>query len=66
MILAIVIAIIVMMFSSRSIGAFVDKHPTIKMLALSFLVMIGVTLIARIRVPHSEDISISPWLFRSQ
>ncbi len=46
MILAIVIAIIVMMFSSGSIGAFVEKHPTIKMLALSFLVMIGVTLIA--------------------
>ncbi|HSA77663.1 MAG TPA: TerC family protein [Nitrospirota bacterium] len=46
MILAIVIAIIVMMFSSGAIGDFVEKHPTIKILALSFLVMIGVTLIA--------------------
>ncbi len=46
MIIAIVLAVIVMMFSARSIGAFVDKHPTIKMLALSFLVLIGVTLIA--------------------
>jgi predicted tellurium resistance membrane protein TerC len=46
MILAIVGAVIVMMFSSRSIGEFVDRHPTIKVLALSFLVMIGVTLIA--------------------
>ena len=46
MILAIVAAVIVMMFSSGAIGDFVDKHPTIKMLALSFLVMIGVTLIA--------------------
>jgi predicted tellurium resistance membrane protein TerC len=46
MILAIVVAIIVMMFSSGAIGDFVEKHPTIKMLALSFLVMIGVTLIA--------------------
>jgi len=46
MVLAIVIAIIVMMFSSGAIGDFVEKHPTIKMLALSFLVMIGVTLIA--------------------
>ena len=46
MILAIVIAVIVMMFSSGAIGDFVEKHPTIKMLALSFLVMIGVTLIA--------------------
>ena len=46
MIVAIVIAVIVMMFSAGSIGAFVDNHPTIKMLALSFLVLIGVTLIA--------------------
>lgn len=46
MIIAIIIAVIVMMFSSGSIGAFVDKHPTIKMLALSFLVLIGVTLFA--------------------
>ena len=46
MILAIMAAVVVMMFSSRSIGEFVDRHPTIKVLALSFLVMIGVTLIA--------------------
>ena len=35
-----------MMFAARPIGEFVDRHPTIKMLALSFLVLIGVTLIA--------------------
>jgi len=46
MILAIMAAVIVMMFASRSIGEFIDLHPTIKVLALSFLVMIGVTLIA--------------------
>ncbi len=46
MILAIVAAVFVMMFSSKGIGDFVDRHPTIKMLALSFLVLIGVTLIA--------------------
>ncbi len=46
MIVAVVLAVIVMMFSSGTIGAFVDRHPTIKMLALSFLVLIGVTLIA--------------------
>ncbi len=46
MILAVTLAVIVMMFSSASIGAFVERHPTIKMLALSFLVLIGVTLIA--------------------
>jgi predicted tellurium resistance membrane protein TerC len=45
MIVAIIAAVIVMMFASRGIGEFVDRHPTIKMLALSFLVMIGVTLI---------------------
>jgi len=46
MIVAIVLAVIVMMLSSRAIGEFVDKHPTIKILALSFLVVIGVTLFA--------------------
>lgn len=45
MVIAIMAAVVVMMFSSRSIGEFVDRHPTIKVLALSFLVMIGVTLI---------------------
>lgn len=46
MILAIVIAVGFMMFSAKSIGDFIDDHPTIKMLALSFLVLIGVALIA--------------------
>ena len=45
MILAIIIAVIVMMVAARSIGEFVDSHPTVKMLALSFLVLIGVALI---------------------
>lgn len=46
MIIAIVIAVGVMMFAAGSIGRFVDKHPTVKMLALSFLVLIGTALIA--------------------
>lgn len=46
MVIAIVIAVIVMMFSARAIGDFVDGHPTIKVLALSFLVVVGVALIA--------------------
>ena len=46
MIIAIVIAIGVMMFAAGAIGRFVDSHPTVKMLALSFLVLIGVVLIA--------------------
>jgi predicted tellurium resistance membrane protein TerC len=46
MIIAIVLAVIVMMFAAGAVGKFVDEHPTIKMLALSFLVLIGVALIA--------------------
>jgi len=46
MITAIVLAVGFMMFSSGPVSAFVDKHPTVKMLALSFLLLIGVTLIA--------------------
>ncbi len=46
MIAAVMIAVFFMMFFSKSIGEFVDRHPTIKMLALSFLILIGVSLIA--------------------
>lgn len=45
MILAIVIAVVVMMLSAKTLGDFVDTHPTIKMLALSFLILVGVSLI---------------------
>ena len=45
MVAAIVVAILVMMWVSRSIGAFITRHPTIKVLALSFLLLIGVALI---------------------
>jgi len=45
MVLAIVIAVGVMMFAAKPIGDFVDAHPTIKMLALSFLILIGVALV---------------------
>ena len=46
MVLAIVIAVGVMMFAAKTIGEFVDRHPTVKMLALSFLTIVGVALIA--------------------
>ena len=46
MVIAIVIAVGVMMFSAKAIGEFVDRHPTVKMLALSFLILIGVALVA--------------------
>jgi predicted tellurium resistance membrane protein TerC len=45
MIAAVVIAMIVMFLFSTGIAAFIHKHPTLKMLALSFLVMIGLSLI---------------------
>ncbi|MCB9207854.1 MAG: TerC family protein [Ignavibacteriales bacterium] len=45
MIIAIIIAVIVMMLSAKALGEFVDSHPTIKMLALSFLILVGVSLI---------------------
>jgi len=45
MVLAIVIAVGVMMFAAKPIGDFVDAHPTIKMLALSFLTLVGVALV---------------------
>ncbi len=45
MIAAVIIAVIFMMFSSGPVSAFVDRHPTVKILALSFLLLIGFTLI---------------------
>jgi len=46
MILAVVSSVLLMMVFARPIGDFVSQHPTVKMLALSFLVVIGVVLIA--------------------
>jgi predicted tellurium resistance membrane protein TerC len=43
---AIIVAVGVMLLAAKSIGEFVDKHPTIKILALSFLILVGVTLIS--------------------
>ena len=44
MAIAIIAAVLVMMFAAKSIGDFVDAHPSIKVLALSFLILVGVTL----------------------
>jgi predicted tellurium resistance membrane protein TerC len=46
MIAAIMVAVGVMMFASNLIGDFIDRHPTIKMLALAFIILVGVALIA--------------------
>jgi predicted tellurium resistance membrane protein TerC len=47
MVAAIVVAILVMMWVSASVSAFIARHPTVKMLALAFLLLIGVALIAQ-------------------
>lgn len=46
MIAAVIIAVIIMMVSANAISDFVNNHPTVKMLALSFLLLIGVSLLA--------------------
>jgi predicted tellurium resistance membrane protein TerC len=45
MVAAVIIAAVVMVFTARPLGNFVERHPTVKMLALSFLLLIGFTLI---------------------
>lgn len=46
MIAAVIIAVLIMMASSNAVSNFVNNHPTVKMLALSFLLLIGVSLLA--------------------
>jgi predicted tellurium resistance membrane protein TerC len=46
MVIAVVIAMIVMLVAANPVGDFVNNHPTVKMLALSFLLLVGVALIA--------------------
>ena len=45
MITAVVVAVLIMMFASGGISDFVNRHPTVKMLALSFLLLIGFSLV---------------------
>lgn len=44
MVIAVMFAVVVMLIAAKPLGEFVDRHPTVKMLALSFLLMIGFTL----------------------
>ena len=46
MVAAIVLAVAVMIFASNPVGDFIDRHPTLRMLALAFLILVGVVLIA--------------------
>jgi predicted tellurium resistance membrane protein TerC len=52
MIAAVVIAVGIMMWASSGVANFVNKHPTVKMLALSFLLLIGVSLLAEAFEQH--------------
>lgn len=52
MIIAVVLAVGVMLWAAGSIADFVNKHPTVKMLALSFLLLIGVSLLAEALDQH--------------
>jgi predicted tellurium resistance membrane protein TerC len=54
MVLAVMLAVAVMMVFAGSVSAFVEKHPTVKMLALAFLLMIGVMLVAEGLGTHIE------------
>ncbi len=54
MIVAMVIAVLVMLMSAGYISNFVEKHPTVKILALSFLLLIGVSLVAEGTGAHLE------------
>ncbi|MBP6409982.1 MAG: TerC family protein [Pseudarcicella sp.] len=56
MMIAVVLSIIIMMLFSGPVGAFVNKHPSIQMLGLSFLIMIGFMLIAE--GAHNADLSL--------
>jgi len=46
MVAAIIIAVAVMIFASNPIGDFIDRHPTVKMLALAFIILVGMALVA--------------------
>jgi predicted tellurium resistance membrane protein TerC len=45
MLIAVILAVVVMMFAAEGISRFVNRHPTVKMLALSFLLLIGLSLL---------------------
>lgn len=54
MVVAVVVAVLVMMLFAGSVSRFVERHPTIKMLALAFLLMIGIMLVAEGMHRHIE------------
>jgi predicted tellurium resistance membrane protein TerC len=64
MIIAVVIALGVMLAFAKAISNFVNNHPSIKMLALSFLIMIGLLLVAEaFMYTYQKDMCILQWRF---
>lgn len=64
MIAAVVIAMVVMFLFSPKISSFIHKHPTLKMLALSFLVMIGLSLVIEGWVPEkAEELHLKNYIY---
>jgi predicted tellurium resistance membrane protein TerC len=54
MILAVILAVVIMLIFAGPVSNFVERHPTIKMLALAFLLLIGVMLVAEGLGKHIE------------
>jgi predicted tellurium resistance membrane protein TerC len=54
MAIAIILAVLVMLVAAKSIGDFVEAHPTIKILALSFLILVGLALILKVLASTSR------------
>jgi predicted tellurium resistance membrane protein TerC len=54
MVIAMVLAMLVMLVSAGPIGGFVERHPSVKLLALAFLLLIGVMLVAEGMGTHME------------
>ena len=65
MMAAVIIAITLMVMASKALTRFVNSHPTIVILCLSFLLMIGFSGRRRFRLPHSERLPVRRhWLLR--
>ena len=54
MVAAVMVSMVIMMLSARSISDFVNRHPAVKILALAFLIMIGVALVAAVLEAHCQ------------
>ncbi len=63
MIIAVIIAMIVMFFFANAISAFIEKHPALKMLALSFLVMVGFMLFFEGLHPFHHSVIPKPYAY---